>query len=380
MSTTTILLLSHDLGPGGAQRKIADVAAYLTEHEGDGNTTVYVVLEEPPPTDPDARALFDAVRGSVVRVLIRPRGIPYPVYCAWCTLRLGPRRIIGFLRGPGILAVLLRRLFWWRPMRVGISDDSFPSGAVSEQTTGPAHAAVVRSAMRRGYGAADWIAAASEAARADLVSTFSVARDRVVVSRNWVQTESPDSASPRATRASGIPQHGFDLVAVSRLVPVKNLSLLVETVAALRERRPSIRAAIVGGGPELGRLQALRAELRLDDHLTLAGWQRDVQAWLGSSRIFCVTSHHEGLPIAALEAMASGMPVLSTRYPGADEIVRDGETGFVCADRSEFVERALQLLADEPLRLALGHGARTFVTERYGPDNLRRFVDLIVEG
>lgn len=387
----TILLISHDLGAGGVQRKIADVARCLTTSGASSGATVHLLLEEGPPADPAERALFDAVKASVVRIHCRPTPwagvitVPFPLFCFWCVLTLRPERIIGFLRGPGILAVMLRRLFWWRNIRVGLSDDSFPSGAIGEQTRGAAHAGVMRRLVRAGYARADWIATPSEAARTDLIEHFSVPAERITVSRNWVSSTRPeepplDTAHSGAAVPAVIPEGGFDLIYVGRLAPVKNLSLFVEILHDVRDMRPSVRAAIVGGGPGLAGLERQRAHFGLENQLVFAGWQRDVTPWLSASRIFCITSLHEGLPIAALEAMALGLPVLSTRYPGADELVADGETGFLCRDRGEFVERIMRCLTQDLLRLALGRRAREMVAARYGPDSLRQFVELVVRG
>jgi glycosyltransferase involved in cell wall biosynthesis len=388
MSTT--VLITHDLGAGGVQRKIADVARYLMTGGMSDESTIHLLLEEGPPSEASERALFDVVAASTIRIRCRARpnasfAVPFPLFCFWHVLRLRPDRIIGLLRGPGILAVMLRRLFWWRAIRVGISDDSFPSGSIAEQTRGATHAALLAWLVRVGYGHADWVAAPSEAARTDLIEAFSVPADRVIVSRNWVSAAVPAGDPVSETRAStmvaaGMPNGGFDMIYVGRLAPVKNLALFVEVVRGVRELYPAVRAAIVGGGPQLADLERQRARLALEDHLVLAGWQRDVTPWLAASRLFCLTSHHEGLPIAALEAMALGVPVIASRYPGVDEIVRDGETGFICGDRGELVERIVSCLTHEPLRQELGRRARELVRGRYGADNLGAFVELIVRG
>ena len=462
----TIVLISHDLGAGGVQRKIADFARCLATRCEPFDGTVYVLLAEGPPADPGERAFFDAVQGSTVRIRCRPKrlagvlGVPFPLFCFWWVFRLRPQRIIGFLRGPGLIAVMLGRLFWWRDMRVGISDDSYPSGAIIEQARNRTHAAFMRALVRVGYAGADWVAAPSEAARMDLIETFALPPERITVSRNWVMgntlahrfeelrsdrddggstarqsdesiptREAPDAAvqpgdparplrpgdparplrpgdpgrtvpsgdpvraataasetlkpafggiaSP-AARAASVPDDGFDLIYVGRLAPVKNLSLLVEILRDLREIRPSARAVIVGGGPGLADLERQRARLGLANHLVLPGWQQDVTPWLRASQLFCLTSHHEGLPIAALEAMSLGLPVISTRYPGAEELVQDGETGFLCRNGNEFVDRVVLCLTRDSLRSEIGQRARAWVAAQHGPDDLRRFVRLIV--
>jgi glycosyltransferase involved in cell wall biosynthesis len=381
---SAIVLISHDLGAGGAQRKMADVARCLTTNGERTTATIHLLLQEGPPADPGERALFDSVAASVVRIHCRPPpwagvlAVPFPFFCFWHVLRLRPERIIGFLRGPGIIAVALRRLFWWRRMRVGISDDSFPSGAIVEQTRGATHAAALRQLVRASYPRADWIAAASDAARSDLIESFSVPPERITVGRNWVSSASPTEQAVEGPAM--IPDGGFDLIYVGRLAPVKNLSLFVELVRDVREIHASVRAVIVGGGAGLAALERQCARLGLADNLTFAGWQRDVTPWLRASRLFLITSHHEGLPIAALEAMALGLPVIGTWYPGADELVQEGETGFLCRDRAEFVDRIRACLTQEDLRRRLGERAAERVASHFGPDNLRRFVELVVRG
>ena len=383
MSGPTVLL-SHDLGAGGVQRKIADLARCLTSGDVRSDAPVYVLVAEGPPEDPSERALFEAVRSSVIGVRCRPSGVPFFAFCFWCVLTLRPARIIGFLRGPGMLAVVLGRLFWWRHARIGISDDSFPSGAVVEQTRGAVHAALIRRLVHFAYSRADWVAAPSEAAKADLATSFSVPAGRLTISRNWVSLRAPGfpsrATSEAAPAAGAIPDRGFDLIYVGRLAPVKNLSLFVDVVRDLRDVHPPIRAVIVGGGAGLAELQRESARLGLGDHLVFAGWQRDVTPWLNASRLFCLTSLHEGLPIAALEAMAAGLPVISTRYPGAEELVQDGITGFLCEGRAELVDRIRRCLTQDALRARLGQQAREWVAARHGADNLRQFAELVVRG
>jgi hypothetical protein len=170
---STILLISHDLDPGGVQRKIADVARCLSSRQSSAKASVYLILKEGPSSNPDANVFFDVVSASDVSIRYRAKTgfavVPFSFFCFWCVFTLHPDRIIGFLRGPGILAVILRRVFWWRDIRVGISDDSFPSGAVDEQTRGSIHASALRRLMRMGYSRADWVAASSVAARTDLI-------------------------------------------------------------------------------------------------------------------------------------------------------------------------------------------------------------------
>jgi len=368
----SIVLISQDLELGGAQRKIADLAAELAADPGTFAGTVYLLLGSGPPRDPAARSFFDVVAKSPVRILMRSSGSPVPfgLFCLWHVLLLRPTRVVAFLRGPGIVAVLLKRVLWWRQLEVGISDDSYASLALTEQVRNPVSLRVLSWIMGLCYRRADWIVAPSAAAGHDLARSFGVSSARIIVNRNWVQRRAPDPNAPDR----------FDLVFVGRLEPVKNLTLFVEVVRGVRELIPELRAVIVGEGSELDRLRDLRDGYGLRDALTFAGSRANVDDYLAASRIFCLTSHHEGLPLAALEAMAHGLPVICTPYAGADELVRDGVTGFLCRGTDDYVERVLQLLRNGDERVEMGRRARELVNDHHGPENRRRLVQLVVSG
>jgi glycosyltransferase involved in cell wall biosynthesis len=159
---------------------------------------------------------------------------------------------------------------------------------------------------------------------------------------------------------------------------VKNLPLLIQILGGVRERKPEVRAVIVGDGPELDSLLHLREQEGLENQLVFASHQREVAPYLLGSKLFCLTSIHEGLPVAALEAMAFGLPVLSTSYPGVEELVTNGRNGFVCEDVSDYVERILWCLNHEVERLKMGREARRHVEAHHGPENLEEFVRLIL--
>ncbi len=113
--------------------------------------------------------------------------------------------------------------------------------------------------------------------------------------------------------------------------------------------------------------------------ISFVGVQQDVSQYLSLSKVFCLTSRYEGLPIAALEAMAHGLPVVTTGYPGADELVQESKTGYICMNRAEYVSRVIRLLEDEGLRSRMGERAREYVRMYHGEENLEKFVRLFME-
>ncbi|MBE7187645.1 glycosyltransferase family 4 protein [Jatrophihabitans endophyticus] len=145
------------------------------------------------------------------------------------------------------------------------------------------------------------------------------------------------------------------ITCVGRLVPHKRWDLLLTTVAELRDDLPDLHVDLVGTGPELDRLRALRTELGLDDTVTLHGFvsaqERDrllARAWLTVS-----TSVGEGWGLSIIEAASQGVPAVALDVPGLRDSVRDGITGWLCEqDALAATVRAALLALADPVRAA----------------------------
>jgi glycosyltransferase involved in cell wall biosynthesis len=156
---------------------------------------------------------------------------------------------------------------------------------------------------------------------------------------------------------------------VGRLSPVKGQALLVEAVAALRERGIEARAKIVGAGPEREALEHLIARLEVSDRVELTGavGQDRVRELYAESDVFCLPSFREGLPFVAIEALSMELPVVTTRIMGIPELIEDGVSGLlVSPGRADQLTAALERLAGDPeLRRALGKAGRATVQRDY---------------
>jgi glycosyltransferase involved in cell wall biosynthesis len=176
-----------------------------------------------------------------------------------------------------------------------------------------------------------------------------------------------DWAAMQAVPPAGGP---WDLIFVGRLIREKNVDLLLRVVALLRHTHPAVRCAIIGNGPERERLEALRAEWGLQANVQLLGrleTAEEVYGALKRSRLMVSLSRREGFNIAALEANACGLPVVTLDHPhnATTDWIVDGHNGLVCAlPESAIAARIAALLEDEPARAAMAERAR---------ENARRF-------
>ena len=172
------------------------------------------------------------------------------------------------------------------------------------------------------------------------------------------------------------------LLAVGRLEPVKGFDDLIGVFAHLANKHSAWDLAIVGEGSERSRLNQIIVELGLSQRVSLPGRVGNVGAWYERASLFVMTSHYEGLPSALLEAMASGLAVVSFDCEtGPRDIVRSGENGVLVRDRDlGMLERQLAtLMVNESERKRLGAAAQS-VRDMYSEQRVRdRWAELFVD-
>ncbi len=125
------------------------------------------------------------------------------------------------------------------------------------------------------------------------------------------------------------PHPNGDLISVGKLEKQKNHPLLIRAFAPLAEKYPHIRVHIFGEGSQRQTLQDLIAELGLEGRVLLEGNSDHIFDMLQTYRYFVMTSDYEGLSNALLEAMLSGMTCITTAWPGAEDVVEEGVSGWL---------------------------------------------------
>jgi glycosyltransferase involved in cell wall biosynthesis len=135
----------------------------------------------------------------------------------------------------------------------------------------------------------------------------------------------------------------------------------------------------VGDGERRAALEALAAELGLADRAHFLGWRRDLPAVYADLDVVCLTSLNEGSPVALIEAMAAGRPVVATAVGGVPEVVQDGVSGLLVPPRDPAaLAAAIAGLLAEPARAAaLGRAARAAVYPRYSSQRLVRDIEAL---
>ena len=181
------------------------------------------------------------------------------------------------------------------------------------------------------------------------------------------------AADRRAERqALGLPPDAFLVGTAGRLEEEKNYGLLVRAFARAFAARDDAALVIAGDGTEREPLERLVAELGLGDRVRFLGWRTDVPRIVAALDLFALSSRHEGLPMAILEAMASRVPVVSTAVGNIPLVVRDGENGLLApaGDETAYADALARAAADRGRVAALGAAARATVERDYSQDTM----------
>jgi glycosyltransferase involved in cell wall biosynthesis len=193
------------------------------------------------------------------------------------------------------------------------------------------------------------------------------------------EAETVAPSEPAAPASDGTP---LRVVAVGRMVPKKGFDVLVEAVAQLHSRGVELELVIAGeDGPDAAKVRRLVAE-RCPDLVLFTGplSQCELLALYRGADVFALACRvdgdgdRDGIPNVMVEAMAAGLPVVSTAVSGIPELVRDGENGLLVPpeDPGALASALLRLAADVPLRDRLAAAGRETVTERFDGDVLAR--------
>ncbi|RYG49453.1 glycosyltransferase [bacterium] len=206
--------------------------------------------------------------------------------------------------------------------------------------------------MRVFFRFADAAIGVGPGVHADMVRLLGIRKDRAFAIENPVVT--PGLAA-RAAQPIEDPWFGPDqppvIVAMGRLSPEKGFPMLLKAWSIL-EKRTDARLLILGEGSQRAELEALVDELRLDrDRVRLPGFVANPYAYLAKARLFAFSSVFEGTPLALIEALACGLPVVSTDCTyGPRTILKDGEYGRLVpvGDHDAFAAAILEALNETP--------------------------------
>jgi colanic acid/amylovoran biosynthesis glycosyltransferase len=170
------------------------------------------------------------------------------------------------------------------------------------------------------------------------------------------------------------------ILSVARFVEKKGLKYGIEAVAKVAMKYNNVKYNIIGGGELRDELERLISDLSIEEHIKLIGWksQNEIKVLMSETDIFLapsVTSRNgdqEGIPVVLMEAMASGIPVISTYHSGIPELIEDGKSGFLAPERDvdTLVEKILYLIEHTDKCVDIRNYGRKTIMENFDINTL----------
>ena len=223
----------------------------------------------------------------------------------------------------------------------------------------------------------DAVTAVSEFLRRETVREFRIEHPIEVI-HNFVDVDLfRIQEDPCVARARLSPNGERVLMHISNFRKVKNLPIVLQVFNEV-QKHVSARLALVGDGPERESTERLAEEMGIADRVDFMGDQESVSDILPAADVFLLPSQHESFGLAALEAMACGVPVVGSRIGGLPEVIVHEETGYLCDPTDVACMNAivLGLLRDEDLRRAIGRAGRARAEREFNRDKIvARYVD-----
>ncbi|HKV99810.1 MAG TPA: N-acetyl-alpha-D-glucosaminyl L-malate synthase BshA [Vicinamibacterales bacterium] len=244
----------------------------------------------------------------------------------------------------------------------------------------PSYAGVVAFSIEQSHG----VTAVSQSLRRDTIQALGIKREIRVIP-NFLDCSVYTRRADAVIRPPWRPQTPGEPIVmhVSNFRPVKRIDRVIEVFHRIRKQVPS-RLVLIGDGPERGAAERRVADLGLTDHVDFVGEQMDLVPWLSAASVLLLPSAQESFGLAALEAMACGVPVIASRVGGLPEIIEDEVTGFL-KDKDDVDGMAAQsvvVLSNKSLAARVADAAaasvqRLYCTEKVVPQYEAYYNDVL---
>ena len=168
---------------------------------------------------------------------------------------------------------------------------------------------------------------------------------------------------------------------VGSFIPPKRVDTILRAMSRAVERVPTVRLQLVGDGELRTELESLAAELGIAEKVEFLGARPhdEIPGWMRRADVLVHCSDHEGLPVAIMEALGCGLPVVAADVGGISDLVKEGETGYLLApdDDVGFADRLVKLVSQPELTAQLGWNARVFAEAHLAKERVLEQVEAV---
>lgn len=359
------MIVIWNMGAGGIQKRVRDLLLDIDKNYP--NWQVFLIVKFKQPSYFVAEVLRETrVKAEFMSTIhIKTKSWPAIFWIMKQYWQIRPTVLLTFLDHLSIEAVGLRQLIFWRKTRVVLNEGVYTSKYLVINRSW-----FWRYLIKWFYPHAHKIIVPTKAIKADLMDNFGVEPQTVTVVPNWTLWQ-------RQPRKKII----YDLVFVGRFEKEKNPRGFVDLVAMLNKSKQNIKAAMVGEGSQGLEVKTLIENLKLKREIEILGQLNSPADVLKQASLLVMTTLNEGMPNVVLEAAMCQVPTVTTNFAGADEVVKNGITGYVCNSMKEMVEKCKELLDHPEKRKKMGLAAQLMMEREFGKNQQERFIqELLGEG
>jgi glycosyltransferase involved in cell wall biosynthesis len=275
-------------------------------------------------------------------------------------------RVFDFVALPLLYTTKLRALYWtFHNANFELTPAKVPKWGGLLKIKNSAYRLFYRSAAKLVNG----FVAVSDEVKNSMVRIIGPIGDKTTVICNGVDTERYQQPIDRAAvrQQIDIAEEDYLIIVLATFKKQKGHRYLIEAMSSLVQKHPQLHTIFVGDGPLREEIEIQIAELNLGNHIHLLGSRHDIPQLLGASDLFVLPSLWEGLAMALLEGMATGLPVVASEVSGTIQVVIPGETGFLVppGDVECLGEAIEKLLCDPTLAQAMGAAGRKRVQAEF---------------
>lgn len=361
MKKRMIAIVYKDLGLGGVQKKIVDLCSNLSARP---DVTVCLFLATR--RGEFLRQIPSRVRIIDLHVSLRvPFVFLLPINLFFAFRRYKPDVVLAMMDTFGCSAICANLVSGSSgPPVIVVGQEVFPTGFLQYRPWFRLRSSLIRIL----YPHASAIIVVSDAIRRDLVDNFSVPERKIRLIRNWVKPGTDFRQRQKLKK-------DIDVLYCGRFAPEKNLSMLLESFSLLLRRQPLSTLYLLGYGKEEKNIRRRVVRLGIQSRVFFPGFSYDVPQYLSRAHMVVFTSlTGEGIPLAILEAMAAHVPVITTPFPGANEIVVQGVTGFVAKNKFELSRFMEQVLTNQLIARRVTQNAQKLRAKTYSSNNLNQYI------
>jgi glycosyltransferase involved in cell wall biosynthesis len=349
-----LMVVIHSLLGGGSERVAVNLLRGLDKYEFSLTLVLYEpIFDYPLPGDVDVIILdipstwnIFKLTGNFIRKIVR---------LAVVIRKTDPDIVFSLLTSTNITVILAKVLSRVRCKMI-VSEHTHPSVNLRNEPYG----GITKHFMKYIYPKADRIIAVSEGVKKDLIEVSGLSKEKIKVIYNPVDIEEIETLSREEPDHPWFHEGLPIIVSMGRLTKEKGYPYLIKAFSTVRQSLPC-RLLIIGKGEDEGNLARMVKALGVEGDVQFLGFQKNPFKYMARSSVFVLSSLYEGLGNVIVEAMALGLPVISTDCPsGPSEIIEDRKNGLLVPvkDEKALTQAIVDVLTDGELRKGLSEEAK----------------------